>query len=160
MIPPPICLDWDTTARSQTVDLLDAATGALLISQTLTGFNGGTYLVWDIKGHVQVRFTKLAGNNALVMGLFFGPAATQLGNLGSGNLSAGSPAGSLASGFQIQITGQIGAQFVIQASTDLQHWQNIANVTLSAPALGFADPDAATIPFRFYRALPAPANGG
>jgi hypothetical protein len=154
------CLDWDTTARSQTIDLLDAATGSLLTSQSITAFNRGTYLVWDIKGHVQLRFTKTSGNNAVVMGLFFDPAAMQLGNKGSGTLSVGASVALSSSGFQLQVSGQVGEHFVIQASADLQHWEPIGDVTLQGPEANFIDVQAAKTAVRFYRALPASGTGG
>jgi len=65
-------VDWDSTTRAQTIEIRDAATNALLDSRTMTGFNGGQYLVWNIKGHVIVRVIKSTGVNAVVSGLFFG----------------------------------------------------------------------------------------
>ena len=70
--------DWDFAGRSQRVELMDAATGVVLHTTTLSAFSGGQYLVWDIRGHVKVRVTKLAGPNGVVSGLFFSPAPTQL----------------------------------------------------------------------------------
>ena len=46
------CLDWDTSLRAQTIDVLDAATGAALDSQSIRDFSGGRYLVWDLQGHL------------------------------------------------------------------------------------------------------------
>jgi uncharacterized repeat protein (TIGR01451 family) len=69
-------VDWDTTARRQTVDILDAG-GNVLSSQSLTGsFNGGVYMVWNVAGHVKVRVTLTGGANAVMSGLFFGAAGT------------------------------------------------------------------------------------
>ena len=65
-------LDWDTSSRSQRVDVLDAASGTVLDSRTISSFHNGAYLVWNVTGHVQLRFTKLAGTNAVLSGLFFG----------------------------------------------------------------------------------------
>jgi hypothetical protein len=70
--------DWDYAGRTETVDLLNGDTGAVVQSQTVSGFSGGRYLIWDIKGHFQLRFTRAAGPNAVVNGIFFGPAAKQL----------------------------------------------------------------------------------
>jgi subtilisin family serine protease len=86
------CLDWDTTSRRETVDILDAS-GNVLSSQSLTGsFNSGVYLVWNVSGHVKVRVTLTGGANAVTSGLFFGAA-------GSGN-----PASSSASFLQLDTT--------------------------------------------------------
>jgi hypothetical protein len=65
-------LDWDSTRRSERIDVIDAGTGAVLDSQTVSGFNGGKYLVWNLQGHVQFRITRLQGDNAVLSGLFIG----------------------------------------------------------------------------------------
>ena len=65
------CLDWDTTGRIQTIDILDANTGAVLDSRTVTGFSGGKYVVWNLTGHVRIRATANGGPNAVISGLFF-----------------------------------------------------------------------------------------
>jgi hypothetical protein len=69
-------VDWDARGRSQRVDVLDASTGAILDSQTSSGFVGGQHLVWAVKGHVLVRVTKLAGDNAVISGILFDPSGT------------------------------------------------------------------------------------
>jgi hypothetical protein len=65
------CLDWDNGGRTQTIDVLDAASGAVLNSQTVSGFRGGKYMIWNVTGHVQFRVTKTEGINGVVSGLFF-----------------------------------------------------------------------------------------
>jgi hypothetical protein len=79
-------LDWDGGGgRSERIDVLDAGTGAVLDSETAGNFGGGEYLVWTLSGHVQFRVTRLSGPNAVLSGIFFGPA----GSPPSGNGSAG-----------------------------------------------------------------------
>ena len=57
--------------------MLDAVTGQLLATHTLSGFQGGQYIVWRLTGNVRVRVTALAGDFAVVSGIFFGgPAGT------------------------------------------------------------------------------------
>jgi hypothetical protein len=63
-------VDWDTTSRAERIDVLDAATSALLDSRTLASFNNGQYLVWTITGHVVFRVTLTGGVNPIVSGLF------------------------------------------------------------------------------------------
>ena len=65
-------LDWDNAGRSQRVDVLDAVSGAVLDTRTVSSFRGGTWLSWDLTGAVRFRFTSLAGPNAVVSGIFFG----------------------------------------------------------------------------------------
>ncbi len=68
-------LDWDYGSRNETVQVLDAGTGTVLDSQTLTSFTSGTYLVWTVQGHVRFHVVKNGGSNLAISGIFFGPAA-------------------------------------------------------------------------------------
>jgi len=66
------CLDWDSLGRAQTVDVLDAATNAVLDSRNISNFSGGVYLVWNVSGRVRLRVTQTSSNwNAVVNGIFF-----------------------------------------------------------------------------------------
>jgi len=67
------CLDWDSTVRAQSIQVTDAASGALLDSRNLANFNSGQYLVWKVSGHVVFQLTKTAGANAVVSGIFLAP---------------------------------------------------------------------------------------
>jgi PKD repeat protein len=69
-------LDWDSLGRSERVDVLDAASGKVLDSETASSFSGGEYLTWTLSGDVVLRFTDVAGPNAVLSGLYFSPAAT------------------------------------------------------------------------------------
>jgi hypothetical protein len=66
-------LDFDTSTRRQTVDILDATTNAVLVSRQLnTSFNGGVWLVYNIRGNVVIRVTNTGGTpNVLLSGVFF-----------------------------------------------------------------------------------------
>ncbi len=71
-------LDYDGYGggRSERVDILDAATGSVLDSRTISSFGQGEYLSWDLTGNVIIRVTNLnANSNAAVSGLFFGKPA-------------------------------------------------------------------------------------
>jgi hypothetical protein len=70
-------VDWDSTARSERIDVLDGATGAVLNSQTISGFHNGTYVVWQAAGHVKLQFTSVAGANAVLSGFFLDPVPAQ-----------------------------------------------------------------------------------
>jgi len=66
------CLDWDAAGpREERIDILDASTGNVLDSRTVTSFIDGEYLTWNISGNVTVRVTDLQGANAVVSGLFW-----------------------------------------------------------------------------------------
>jgi hypothetical protein len=64
-------VDWDQNGRAETVDVLDATSGAVLDHRSLSGFVNGAYLSWTVNGHVQLRVTQTTGPNAVVSGLFF-----------------------------------------------------------------------------------------
>lgn len=66
-------LDWDSTARSETVTILDAHSDAVLDTESFAGFHGGEYVSWEISGDVTIRVTKTGGANAVVSGIFFDP---------------------------------------------------------------------------------------
>jgi RHS repeat-associated protein len=72
-------LDWDNFqgGRTERVDMLNAETGDVLDSRTVSAFGGGVYAVWSLRGHVQLRLTNLSGpsSNAVASGLFFDPAS-------------------------------------------------------------------------------------
>lgn len=63
-------VDFDSDGRVQRIDVLDAVTGAVLDSRTMSGFVGGQYAVWTITGHVIFRVTRTGGTNAVISGLF------------------------------------------------------------------------------------------
>jgi hypothetical protein len=66
-------LDWDhyLGGRSERLDVLDASTGQVLDTRTVSSFGNGQYLTWTLGGHVQIRITNLVGN-AVLSGIFFG----------------------------------------------------------------------------------------
>jgi hypothetical protein len=37
----------------------------------VSGFVGGSYLVWQVSGNIRIQVTRTAGNNAIVNGVFF-----------------------------------------------------------------------------------------
>ena len=70
--------DWAVTWAGSTLDVRapqKAATGAVLDTQDLNAYNNGTYLVWNIRGHVifRVKVTSHWTNPALSK-IFFDPA--------------------------------------------------------------------------------------
>ena len=65
-------VDWDNQGRSETIQILDATTGSVLDSRSISNFNGGLYLSWNISGHVTIKVSCNGGVNAVVSGVFFG----------------------------------------------------------------------------------------
>ena len=64
-------VDWDAANRSERLEVRDATSDALLDSRTVTGFQGGQDLRWNISGHVKLRVVNVGGANAVISGLFF-----------------------------------------------------------------------------------------
>ncbi len=63
--------DWDNGSRNETITIVDAATKAVLSTQTFSSFYGGVYESWNIKGHVQFEVVLNGGYNAVVNAIFF-----------------------------------------------------------------------------------------
>lgn len=71
-------LDWFNQGGSQTIQVMDVATSNVLDARTLSNYSNGTYLIWDITGHVQFSFSSNSSNTpALLTGIFIDPPRTQ-----------------------------------------------------------------------------------
>jgi lysophospholipase L1-like esterase len=68
-------LDWESAGRKETVQVSDAASGAVLDTEQVSNFSGGQYLVWNLSGHVTITITDTGPGNAVLSGLMFDPAA-------------------------------------------------------------------------------------
>jgi hypothetical protein len=68
------CVDWDTTTRDQTIEVIDYNYKNVIDTRIVSSFAGGQYLVWNIKGHVTFKITNNSINsaNAVVSGIFIG----------------------------------------------------------------------------------------
>jgi hypothetical protein len=69
-------LDWDQYGggRSEQVQILDATTGSVLSTQSASSFSNGEYLVWNVSGDIEVKFTNTnSSSNAVLSGLFLDP---------------------------------------------------------------------------------------
>lgn len=64
------CLGWEYPNRAQTLEIRDAATGALLDSRNVTQYLDGVYYRWNVTGNVKIRVINTAVAPA-VSGLFF-----------------------------------------------------------------------------------------
>jgi hypothetical protein len=74
-------LDWDQDMRAETIKVHDASTGAVLDSRLLSAgsFIEGTYLIWNVQGHVTFEVDRNAGANATLSGVFFDSEAVNQG---------------------------------------------------------------------------------
>jgi hypothetical protein len=64
--------DWDNKGRAETVQISDAASGAVLSTQSISSFQSGVYLDYTVSGHIVITITRTAGANAVLNGLFLG----------------------------------------------------------------------------------------
>ena len=66
-------LDWDSYrgVRAETIQVVDANSNAVLDTENLPSFTTGTYMVWNITGHVRINVTLTNGVNAVISGVFF-----------------------------------------------------------------------------------------
>ena len=65
-------VDWNNQGRDELIQILDATTGAILDTRSVTNFSTGIWMVWNVYGHVTLNITEHGGPNAVVSGLFFG----------------------------------------------------------------------------------------
>ena len=64
-------VDWDSTARTESISILNAVSGAVLDTETYSGFHNDEYAVWNVTGNVQIQVTRTGGANGVVSGIFF-----------------------------------------------------------------------------------------
>ena len=82
-------VDWDSTSRSETVQILDATTNAVLDTETIAKFSGGVYAIWNISGHVKVVVSDASYPNSVISGVFFGGRSTGSSTSSASTTSSG-----------------------------------------------------------------------
>lgn len=65
-------LDEDPLGRSQTVQVIDVASGAVLDTRSVTNFSGGKWLVWNLSGNLDIKITNAGGWNVVASAIMFG----------------------------------------------------------------------------------------
>ena len=56
-------VDYNGMSRSQTIEVFNTDTGELIDRRTLSNFNGGKYLIWQLRGKVTIRITNNGGTS-------------------------------------------------------------------------------------------------
>jgi hypothetical protein len=64
--------DYDHQDRIERIEVVDPDTGDVLSSQDIADFQKGKYVVFNVQDHVQFRITRLAGDSAVLSGVFIG----------------------------------------------------------------------------------------
>jgi len=91
-------VDWDNQGRSETIQILDANSNNLLDARTVSSFNGGAYLVWNISGSVKIIVTAVTGPNPVVSGVFFGGSSSSGGGTGVESVAVSPTSTTLSAG--------------------------------------------------------------
>jgi hypothetical protein len=67
-------LDWDNYGggRAEQIEVVNATTNAVLDNRNVAAFTNGTYVIWNISGHVHISVTLTNGGNVVMSGVFFG----------------------------------------------------------------------------------------
>jgi hypothetical protein len=125
-------LDWDSYAgvRAETVQVLDAASETVLDTRSMTNFTAGTYLVWNISGHVTITVTMNAGGNGVISGIFFDPVKSAAPQVSVSPLSI-----SLSSGQTQQFTAQVIGLTNKNVTWSVSDATNTASGSISASGL-------------------------
>jgi uncharacterized repeat protein (TIGR03803 family) len=63
-------------ARSEQIQFSNPNTSTVLSTQTASNFSGGVYYNWEVSGNVLITFTREAGSNAILNGLFIDPSTS------------------------------------------------------------------------------------
>ncbi len=149
------CLDWDNAGRSEVIDLLDGS-GNLLQSRTISAFQKGVYLSFDVVGAVTVRVRPLIGN-AVISGLFIDALSSSVGQVATPTFTPTS--GVLANGQTVSIscaTAGATVRYTTDGSTPTSAstvytrpitLQNSAIISARAYASGMADSAVASASF-------------
>jgi len=68
-------VDFDVRNRNLTVDIVNTDTGTLIDSRSITNFNGGRYLIWQLRGNFTIRIKNNGGASpdAVLSGFFVDP---------------------------------------------------------------------------------------
>ena len=73
-------LDWegalDSSAPGAAWQISNATTGAVLSTESISSFQSGVYLDYQVSGNLVITITRTAGVNAVLSGLFLDPTPT------------------------------------------------------------------------------------
>jgi len=84
-------LDYDGQNRTESVQVLNASTQAVLASETVSSFTGGDYVVFDVTGNVIFRITKVSGGSAALTGVFLDSATASPNAVAADQIATVSP---------------------------------------------------------------------
>src|SRR5258706_5567320 len=139
---------WDNAGRSERFEVVDTSNNTVLNTTDVPSFGQGKYLVWDLRGKVRIRATRLAGANVILEGIFFDVAPKAK----NGALKI---KGATAQGLQLEVSGDTGVAYNIQSSSDMKTWTNAGQLNLTVSPMTFTDTTTTgSQGLRFYRVAP------
>lgn len=140
-------LDWDAHQRRESVEVTDLA-GRNLGSFEVADFANGKYLFLAIQGAVQIKFTKIEGDNAVLSGIFFDPAPAPLNQPIPLRQQLALTKDGLV---HLNLSGEVGFAVCTDGSGDFATWTCLATNVLSTNAIDVAIPLSDAPGFRFFR---------
>jgi len=139
-------VDLDDEGRSEQIELTNAATGAVLDTETVSSFSGGVYLEWRVTGSVVIQVTNLAGSDAVISGLFFDPTYRPAA---AGGLAVLAPTTATASSsFSISVTAKNASDGILVNYTGTVHFTSSDPAAVLPPDYTFTLGDQGTHTFR------------
>lgn len=142
-------LDYERKGSAMTIEVLDAANGNRLDMQNVSQLENGQYLVWDLRGHVQFRLSRII-LHSVVMGVFIDPAPRELTAqpIRLTQILRSNPHET-----SIQLSGNTGQSFLLEQSVDLHQWFPILTQKFSGSILDVTLPKHQAQEFFRARAL-------
>jgi len=140
----PMTFTWKFKGNAMTNPQVANVNGVVGVVSTLTipdatSANAGDYSVTIVNG---VGTTTSSNANLVV--LLDVPATLSI---------VTSSLGLTTNGFNLQLSGPSGSNYVIEASTDLQSWKPISTNAAPNGTVSYTDTAATNFPARFYRAM-------
>ena len=127
--------DVDNLGRGESISILDAATNAVLDTETVASFKNGVYATWNVQGHILIQIRLLASLNPLVNGLFFGPPILPPAlQLSTGALAYSSTAGAANPAAQSLAISNSGGGMLNWTATHNQNWLTLSASAGAAPS--------------------------
>lgn len=83
----------------------------------------------------------VGNNETILQSDYFGPARLRVRSVRGGE------------GFEFYVDGEVGCQYVLQASDDLEHWEDVFTFANTRVTTFFVEPDADLMHKRFYRVI-------
>jgi hypothetical protein len=63
-------LDWDRANRSQTIEVQDGKTKAVLDTRDINSFTDGVYFIYELSGSIKIYCRKKSGPDSVISGVF------------------------------------------------------------------------------------------